>query len=194
MFEEIPVFELVDGYLDNIALVTHPAIRELFVALSEEEQIQLKEVQEVQLKVADEEKRIVCGPALVPNKKILRYDKESKEPFYIYFSEETIRKVSEDFLKDKKTHSFNLQHESDTEDLYITESWIIEDPENDKAKALGMEGLPKGTWMLSCKVPDDEVWQRVKNGELRGFSIDGSFLSVEDTLLSKITEILNDVE
>lgn len=188
MFEEIPVIELFEiGSLENVALVTSPAIEELFIALSKEEIVQLK--------VANDEKRIVVGPALIPNKNILRYDAQG-QPFYIYFSEDTVRRISEEFLKDGKTHSFNLQHQDDTEDLYITESWIVEDPETDKSKALGME-LPKGTWMLSCKIPNDDVWQRVKSGELRGYSIDGMFStekSEEDTLLAKITEILKDVE
>ena len=185
---EIPSIELFDlGSLNNVALVTDPAIDELFVALSKEE---------IQLKVANEEKKIVCGPALIPNKNILRYN-ASEEPFYIYFSEDTVRHISEEFLKDGKTHAFNLQHQDDTEDLYITESWIVENPAFDKSKALGMD-LPAGTWMLSAKVANDSIWERVKNGELRGFSIDGLFTTerrdVDEELLNKVIDVLNNVE
>lgn len=185
---EIPVIELFDlGSLNNVALVTEPAIDELFVALSKEE---------VQLKVANEEKRIVCGPALIPNKNILRFN-ATGEPYYIYFSEDTVRHISEEFLKDGKTHAFNLQHQDDTEDLYVTESWIVENPELDKSAMLGMK-VPKGTWMLSAKVANDDIWERVKSGELRGFSIDGLFTTEkqneDEELLSSIIDVLNDVE
>ena len=185
---DIPVIELFDlGSLNNVALVTEPAIEELFVALSKEE---------VQLKVADEEKRIVCGPALIPNKNILRFNSLG-EAYYIYFSEDTVRHISEEFLKDGKTHAFNLQHEDDTEDLYITESWIVENAELDKSTMLGMS-VPKGTWMLSAKVTNDDIWSRVKSGELRGFSIDGMFSTEkqygEEELLNSIIDVLNEVK
>lgn len=188
---EIPVVELFDiQSLNNVALVTIPAIEETFLAFSKE-----SEAKQIQLSVMDEEKRIVCGPALIPDKKILRVD-ESGEPFYAFFSEDTVRHISEEFLKDGKTHSFNLQHEEDVDDLYITESWIIENPELDKSHALGMN-LPKGTWMLAAKIPNDYIWARVKSGELRGFSIDGLFSMVmteEEQTLSKIIDILKEVE
>ncbi len=186
---EIPVVELFDvGSLNNVALVTAPAIEETFIAFSKEEH-------PIQLSVMDEEKRIVCGPALIPNKKILRVT-EDGEPFYVFFSEDTVRHISEEFLKDGKTHSFNLQHEQDVDDMYITESWIVENPELDKSHALGMN-LPKGTWMLAAKVPNDDIWARVKSGELRGFSIDGLFsteMTEDEEMLSKIIDILNQVE
>lgn len=186
---EIPVVELFDvGSLNNVALVTAPAIEETFIAFSKEEH-------PIQLSVMDEEKRIVCGPALIPNKKILRVT-EDGEPFYVFFSEDTVRHISEEFLKDGKTHSFNLQHEQDVDDMYITESWIVENPELDKSHALGMN-LPKGTWMLAAKVPNDDIWARVKSGELRGFSIDGLFsteMTEDEEMLSKIIDILNEVE
>ena len=56
---------------------------------------------------------------------------------------------------------------------------------NDKANALGFEGLPKGTWMVSMKL-SDELWsQYIETGKAKGFSID-SFLDLQKVSMSII--------
>lgn len=194
----IPTIELFEiGTLNNVALVTNPAIEEFFVSLSEDEKkVPLSEDEKkVQLAIADSEQRIVIGPALIPDKKIIRYDGET--PYYIFFSKDTVRRIAEDFLREGKIKSFNVQHQEDTNELYVTESWIVENPELDKSNALGMS-VPTGTWMLAAKVTSDEIWERVKSCELRGFSIDGLFTTEsptkEDYVLSQIIDILKEVE
>lgn len=52
------------------------------------------------------------------------------------------------------------------------------DPYKDKANALGIN-VPKGTWMVGMKVNQIDVWERVKSGELKGFSVE-SMISLED--------------
>lgn len=188
-FNEIPVIELFpNGTLNNIALVTSPAIEELFLKFAEEPE---------QFQFSDDEKHIVTGPVLIPEKKILRYD-NSGEPFYVWFSKETIEELSQTFLRDDKNRAWNLQHEQDTNDVYITESWIVNNSELDKAKALGFE-VPDGTWMASAKIENEDIWNRIKNNELRGFSIDGMFKIEKnvidyDEALKKIEEIIKQVE
>lgn len=188
-FNEIPVIELFpNGTLNNIALVTSPAIEELFLKFSEEVE---------QFQFADDEKHIVTGPILIPEKKILRYDLDGN-PFYVWFSKETIEELSQTFLRDDKNRSWNLQHEQDTNDVYITESWLVNNSEMDKAKSLGFD-VPVGTWMASAKIENEEIWKRIKNNELRGFSIDGMFKIEEDITdydeaLKKIEEIIKQVE
>lgn len=188
-FNEIPVIELFpNGTLNNIALVTSPAIEELFLKFSEEVE---------QFQFADDEKHIVTGPILIPEKKILRYDLDGN-PFYVWFSKETIEELSQTFLRDDKNRAWNLQHEQDTNDVYITESWLVNNSEMDKAKSLGFD-VPEGTWMASAKIENEEIWKRIKNNELRGFSIDGMFKIEEDITdydeaLKKIEEIIKQVE
>ena len=59
--------------------------------------------------------------------------------------------------------------------LVAVESWLVEDPKKDKSAAYGMD-MPKGTWMLSMKVLNDDVWNDyVKTGKVKGFSIEGYF-------------------
>ncbi len=59
----------------------------------------------------------------------------------------------------------------------VVESWIKEG-DADKSIALGMNELPDGTWFIGAKVEDDSVWNDIKAGKVRGFSIEGYFSEV----------------
>jgi len=156
--------ELLSG-IEAISIVDRPAIQENFIALSEQPKIELAEV--------DKEKRILMGAALVPNKNIYRADAE--EEYYIYFSEDTVRKASELFLMRGNQNKSTLEHEAELNGLSVVESWIVEDETHDKSRKYGMD-VPVGTWMVSMKVNNDEVWNNyVKTGKVKGFSIEGYF-------------------
>tara|TARA_R100000734_G_scaffold12595_1_gene9342 strand:- start:1006 stop:2589 length:1584 start_codon:yes stop_codon:yes gene_type:complete len=156
--------ELLSG-IEAISIVDRPAIQEHFIALSEQSKLQLAEV--------DKEKRILMGAALVPNKNIYRQDGEDE--YYIYFSEDTVRKASELFLMRGNQNKSTLEHEAQLNGLSVVESWIIEDEKYDKSRKYDMD-LPVGTWMVSMKVNNDEVWNNyVKTGLVKGFSIEGYF-------------------
>jgi len=156
--------ELLSG-IEAISIVDRPAIQENFIALSEQTKVELTEV--------DAEKRILMGAALVPNKNIYRADGEDE--YYIYFSEDTVRKASELFLMRGNQNESTLEHEAKLYGLSVVESWIIEDETHDKSRKYGME-LPVGTWMVSMKVNNDDVWNNyVKTGKVKGFSIEGYF-------------------
>ena len=150
--------------IDAISVVMSPAIESNFIHLSKHE-ILLKEV--------DAEKRIIMGAALIPNKQIYRKNEKTKDEYYIYFSEATIRKASELFLMNANQNNSTLEHSQKLKGLSVVESWIIEG-DNDKSKNYGFD-LPQGTWMISMKVNNDEIWDKVKLGEVKGFSIEGYF-------------------
>ena len=140
----------------------------------------------------DEEQRIITGPAMVPDKMIPRRG-PTGEVYSVFFTEETIRKISEKFLREKHTDKTNLEHTPiNLSDVYVIESWIIDDPESDKSTKFGYN-LPKGTWMVSMKVEDDKVWKSVKQGNIKGFSVEGYF--VEKLIFNKedeqVREIIN---
>jgi hypothetical protein len=150
--------------IDAVSVVHSPAIEENFVALNKHE---------VQLKEVDTEKKILMGAALIPNKHIYRVN-EKKEEYYIYFSPDTIRKASELFLMRSNQNNATYEHKDKLEGLSVVESWIIEDEQKDKSKLYGFD-LPKGTWVISMKVNNEEVWNDVKEGKVKGFSIEGYF-------------------
>jgi hypothetical protein len=125
----------------------------------------------------DEDEQILVGPAMVPDMEIPRKDKDTGEVYFVVFTKETIFKIQEKFMKTQSTHSTNQDHDpSKPADTYIFESWIIEDPDLDKSKKYGFTDLPVGTWMVKMRVNNKKVWDRIKKGELKGFSVEGTFM------------------
>ena len=153
--------------IDAISIVEHPAIESNFIALKDEKQ-------QVKFAEVDTDKRILMGPALVPNKPIYRRDGDKE--FYVYFSEKTIRRAAELFLMKGNQNNTTLEHEVELKGLSVVESWIVEDPDMDKSKLYDMDAV-KGQWMVTMKVENEEVWQEyVKSGAVKGFSIEGWFI------------------
>jgi len=163
------LFELTidDDFLDEvfaISLVEEPAIESNFVWFDKEK---------VQFQKIDTEKRIVVGPVLIPNKKILRIDGEG-QPYEVFFSPETIEKLAQGYLKKGYQSKSTLEHEKKVSGVTLVESWI-KTSKLDKSNSYGLN-LPVGTWVGMFKVDNDEIWNDyVKNGEVKGFSIEGLF-------------------
>jgi len=127
----------------------------------------------------NEDQMIVTGPAMIPNMMIPRRDAMGNL-FHVYFSEETVRKIAQKFLEQNKQHNTDIDHDDNvTNENTLLESWIVEDPEKDKAAALGFD-VPKSTWMTSYKINNKETWQKIKEGKLNGFSIAGQFIENYD--------------
>ena len=149
--------------IEAISVVESPAIEEDFIALKN---------QEFKLAEVDKEKRILMGAALIPNKPIYRRNQDNE--YYIYFSQATVRKASELFFINGNQNNSTLEHQVPLTGLSVVESWIVES-EKDKTRHYDME-VPVGTWMVSMKVLNDEVWNDyVKTGKVKGFSIEGYF-------------------
>ena len=151
--------------IDAVSVVESPAIEENFIALAE---------QKIELKEIDAEKRILMGAALIPNKKIYRVNEKTKEEFEIFFSEQTVRQAMELFFKKGNQSKATQEHAKSIDGMTVVESWLIEDKVHDKSVKYGFS-LPKGTWMISMKVDNDQVWKDVKEGKVKGFSIEGFF-------------------
>ncbi len=164
VYEVILDDENQNSGINAISLVKSPAIESNFIALSKEDQ---------PLKLANEERRIVMGAALIPNKPI--YRRAGEEEFYIMFSKETIRKASELYFQRDNLHNATVEHEQSVKGLTTVESWIVEDVEHDKTKMYDLK-VPLGTWMVSMKVNNPDVWEEVKLGNVKGFSIEGYFM------------------
>jgi len=167
--------------IEAISIVDKPAIQEDFIALSKQDKVQLADV--------DTDKRILMGAALIPNKNIYRQDSEEEEGYYIYFSETTVKKASELFLIEGNQNKSTLEHKAELSGLSVVESWIIEDEVHDKSRKYGLE-MPVGTWMVSMKVNNEDVWQDyVKTGAVKGFSIEGYFSEAISLSVSEEVEL-----
>lgn len=161
-------FKVVDGDLYAVSLVEDPAIESTFIALSKNK---------VEIKL-ENEKRIITGAALIPNKPI--YRNIGGREFYISFDEETIEKLAQGYLDN--VHTVTTDHNNDVNDVIVIESWI-KTSENDKSVSLGLNE-PIGTWFISMKVNNDEIWQKIKDGIYKGFSIE-AIVGLDEMLLSK---------
>ena len=183
---ELVIEKDLDG-IDAVSLVDSPAIEENFIALNKEYKIEFAEV--------DSDKRILMGAALIPNKQI--YRKNGKDEFYVFFSEATVKQASELFLKNGNQSNATLEHKAKFDGATVVESWIIDNPDMDKSKQYGFS-LPKGTWMISMKIEDENVWKQVKEGKYKGFSIEGYFADklemAEEVALESYSDYGNDVK
>ena len=174
--EDLDIIELIidennleDG-IEAISLVESPAIEENFVALSRHK---------VEFKSVDDEKRIVVGLALVPDKEIFR--KSGDYAYKIMFSKETVKKASELYLKRLKNNNATIEHELVVKGVSLIESWIVEDPNMDKTNLYKLDA-PEGAWAVVMKIDNDEIWEDVKQGKYLGFSIEGFFSQKEQEL------------
>ena len=99
---------------------------------------------------------------------------ENNEEYDVYFSKETVRQIMEKFMREERTNEATEEHEKPVNNITFVESWLVEDSEKDKSALYGFN-LPVGTWMIASKVYNDDVWEKVKNKQLRGYSIEGYF-------------------
>jgi len=163
--------------IDAISLVTSPAIEQDFVYFG-------KEKNNLTFAKVDEEKRMLVSPALIPNKQIFRHNPNTDSDYYVYFSPETVRKASELYLKHNNHHKATYQHQDRVSGVLTVESWIIEDTKLDKSALYGYS-LPVGTWMVKLKISNDEIWSKIKEGELKGLSIEGYFTDKMEQMSQK---------
>lgn len=174
--------ELTEGTeLDfQIALVENPAIESDFMAFSKKELF----------KVQDEEKRIVSGFAMVAELPIYRRDDNGKE-YYVKFSKDSIKNIAEQFFKNRLTTNTNANHQTNNflEGVYVFESFLI-----DEARGIlspkGYDKQPDGSWFISMKVDNEPVWESIKKGEFKGFSVEGVFDKEENKFLASLKNIL----
>lgn len=164
---KLPIYEafLTDEEtgIFKISLVESPAIEVDFVAYSENK----KPIQYAIVK----DKQELVGALLIPEQLIYR-NQDGKE-FFVKYTSESIAKIAEDFIANKRIDAINEEHSTRMADAYVIESWIIEDEEKDKSVLYGFN-LPKGTWMAKVKIKDTDYWnEKIKSGEFKGFSIEG---------------------
>jgi Putative phage serine protease XkdF len=192
MKNEYPIYEiqLKDGELElglsAVALVDKPAYESSFIALSK--------TIDCNFEVNDIEKRIITGALMIPDKLVYREEKGIK--FYVTATKETIFEASQKFAKENKNNSIKLTHQANglTSDVFIFESFITDSDRVTGVK--GFENLPLGTWFITCKVLNDEIWNNIKDGKFNGFSLEALFEMRSITTLndSDIKQILESLK
>jgi len=157
---------------------------------------QIDKMRKQEFKIVNEEKRIISGPLMLADELIYRNNDKMGE-HYVKFSADTIKQIAIKFAKKKYQNHVNLMHDPEQKVKGVTmfESWLT-DKERGIMPMKGFEGVADGSWFGSFYVENDKVWQQVKAGDFRGFSVEGMFdyeqpISPEENTLKKISELLN---
>jgi len=180
-----------------LSLVNSPAIMQNFIyfGVDQKEVIKFAEV--------DSDKHTIVGPILVPDLKIIRL-KDDGSPYYVTFSKDTVKAIAQKYIKDNNANNITVEHASEVKDVSLVESWIVDSPKYDKAKAYGLNVKP-GTWMGVFKVENPQVWAKVKSGDYKGISLEGLFThelikasavhladSTEEIIVKMISDIIKE--
>ena len=185
--DSLPLYEFVideDNVqsLSRISVVGDPAIEMKGFCFSKEEEVKYQFF-------ADEEKQIIAGPAMIPNKKIKRLD-EDGNPYMGFFSVDTIQKMVSIFnknIQNRPSGVINDDHTDKMVDAFIIGNWIVGDSYYDKSRTYGFD-LPVGTFFVECKVDDKQFWKDQVKGEGKfGFSIEG-IMGTRPTEFSKVSD------
>ena len=137
-----------------VSLVNDPAIEENFIYFSSD----AKQYH------FDVEKQIVTGPVFIPNKKIYRSDANGE--YYVFMDAEGIAQYVKLFIK-SGGNKININHSNTLVSADIIESYF--------AKAQNEFGVPEGSWILSVKIESSDIWEDIKSGTYKGFSLEGKF-------------------
>ena|SRR5687767_9235431 len=199
MPDQLPVYKcIIEDQLDSdlqvefVSFVDKPAIDRNFLAFKN------------QLRFAvDEDKHIVSGPAMLADMLLYRNDPEGLGEYYTTFDKASIMAIVQKFFKKGFVQNFNLMHDATTATKGVT---VFESFITDAARGImpmkGFEDAKEGSWFISAKVEDEVIWQKVKAGEVKGFSVEGIFKQIPvvtqklsaDVAVAKIKEILNSIQ
>lgn len=172
MNKELPIFKLeivddvnADTEVDCVSLVDRPATEKSFLAFADQKQ---------QFAIQDEEEKIISGPLMLSDTPIYRNDVNGE--YYVVFDKNTIKSIAQKFFKKGYQQNVNLMHDSGktVSGLTMFESWITDEKRGIKPMA-GFDNVPDGSWFGSFKVDNEDVWQMIKDGQVKGFSVEGVF-------------------
>ena len=201
MERNLPIYNLEilsdvdsDMEVDYVALVDRPAIDKNFLAFNENN-VQMS------FAIQDEDEQIITGALMLADKPIYRNDENGE--YYVVFTKDTIKRIAQKFFAKGYQSNVNLMHDSgqQLQGLTMFESWITDSKRGIQAMK-GFEDVPDGSWFGSFKVDNPEVWKMIKDGKVRGFSVEGLFSykkadmqaeQVQD-LWSQIQDILSQVK
>jgi hypothetical protein len=199
----IPIYKLeINPNIDNemevdyVALVDRPAIEKSFLAFNENQE-------RISFAIQSEDERIITGALMLADKPIYRNDENGE--YYVVFTKDTIKQIAQKFFAKGYQSNVNLMHDSGQklDGLTMFESWITDEKRGIRAMK-GFDDVPDGSWFGSFKVNNDEVWQMIKDGKVKGFSVEGLFQykstskdnvsSIQNKLWSQITDILSQID
>ncbi len=184
---ELIINEEEDSGVEYIALVDAPAIESNWQMFGKQKQ---------QFTIESEEKRLISGYLMKADLPILRV--HNGEEFHVVFKSETVIEIVKKFMKNGFTTNTNLSHDKNqlAEGVYLIESLIVDSERGTKAPN-GFEDAPNGSWFGTMFVENDKIWDEIKSGKFKGFSVEGMFLQrksidVDEEKINQIKEVIKD--
>jgi hypothetical protein len=182
------IIDDVDDGVFAMGFVGSPAIEKDFIYFNKDKTNYVfgKEIEEGK----------IVSPALIPEKRIYRYDPITNEEYYVYFTKETIRKLAEGYLMNNNHVNNTEQHENNIDGIKLIFSWIVENQNDPIITKYGYD-VPDGTWVVSYKIENEDIKNKIKSGEINGISIEGylsekfSKMNEEDDDKRRVEEIIN---
>lgn len=167
--------------VDFISLVEDPAIQIDWMSFSNGES--KPRVEEVKFKINSQEKRMLSGVFMVPDKPIYRMDKETGEEYFVVFTADDIEMAVKKFNKNSYGKNINTEHDGGPNGCYVMDSWFVRDADSNPLKHLGFNVSP-GSWVGTVHVEDQAMWDDyIKTGKVKGFSVEGLFKFGKKTLI-----------
>lgn len=189
MIKNIPVYEIsID--LDNEqttvsfnSLVHDPAHEISFQTFANVKRFEFNDVEQV-----------ISGVAISADTPIYRYDQNTNEEYYVVFTKAAIKDIVYDYARKGNFNNVDLEHSRDQvrDDMFMIHSYQV-----DAAKGFTeperFKDVNDGSWIVSYKTPNTELYNRAKSGEWTGFSIEGDFVlehvgTSEEMMMAKIKE------
>lgn len=169
--------------LDAISLVEYPAVEVDFLKFSKDEPIKLQ--------FENDEKRIISGVALLADTPIYRIKPDGEE-YYVVFDKDTIEQLITKYAKYMFQNLVNIEHSERhfVDGMYMIESYI----KNSERGIVPNEfsSIPDGSWIVSYKVDNMDVWEKIKSGEVNGFSVQGVFQLIEQNEEPSIDDMIEE--
>ena len=186
----IPVYDAMilddESGMLKISLVDDPAVMSNFQAFDAQKKLLMYEV-------ADEEKRLVRGVVMRADFPIFRRDKEMGE-YYIIYKADTIRQMAEKYLVENRQNNVNLMHAADSDvDGVQMVQFFIKDTSAGLAPA-NFEEIADGSLFGEFHVTNDEVWEQIKDGTYKGFSLEGIFDLCPEQNKDEVQEIVDSLD
>ena len=152
-----------------------------------------------QFSIENPEQKIVTGPLMIADLPIYRRDAD--EEYYVTFSAAEIKKIVQRFFKKGYQSKVNVEHSTPVDGVFMFESYII-DRDKGIMPPKGFEEVSDGSWFGSFKVENEKIWEEVKAGTFKGFSVEGLFryektnkvITEEEQIMSQIFKILSQIE
>lgn len=177
-----------------LSLVENPAIEANWVFFNNQKG-------EVKFATVDNEKRTIVAPVLIPDKRIYRIDEGTNKEYEVFLTAETIEKVAQQFLKKGYQNKATMEHSENIDgDVTVVESWVSKSSTKDKSANYFNRAFPVGTWFVTMKVNDDDLWNDyVKTGIVKAISIEGIFghqlvkaTAIEQLMLKEVSELTDE--